>query len=59
MARRLIYTCDRCKKEYTERDLLSYDYTLSIRRQYKDGTNIKDLCIDCQRLLEKWMEKLN
>lgn len=55
MAYKIIYTCDRCKKTYTENDILPYGYPqLSIYYKHKDSNEHNDLCIQCQTSLKKW-----
>lgn len=55
MARKIIYTCDRCGKEYTDKDILPYGYPMwSIKLEYKDYNSNHELCIDCQQQLKEW-----
>lgn len=56
MAQKIIYICDRCGKEFSDRDILPYGYPqLSVCYTYKEYDCKNDLCIDCQKELKRWM----
>lgn len=49
----MIYTCDRCKKEYVPNHKTYYCRILALT-DATDGDEEYDLCDDCYDSLEKW-----